>query len=115
MKTTVEYLDEVRAKHGLRSDYALAKVLNATRSGISSYRVGRTSFDNMTAAKVADLLGINPMEVIAAINHERAKSDETRAFWTSLWEKSGGKYREDLEEVRGWRIGCPIFQGSGLW
>jgi predicted transcriptional regulator len=115
MKTTIDYLDEMKAKHGMPSDYAAAKALGVSRASISLYRTGKNQFDNFTAAKVADLLGVDVLEIIAAVNHERSKDDERRAFWLSLWEKSGGKYREELEEVRGWRIGCPIFQGQGLW
>jgi predicted transcriptional regulator len=115
MKTSLDYLDEMKAKQGLPSDYAAANVLGVSRAAVSAYRVGRNQFDNLTAAKVAELLGIDAMEVIAAVNYERAKDEHTRALWLSLWEKSGGKYREEIERVRGWRIGSPIFQGEGLW
>lgn len=115
MKTGMDYLDEMKAKHGMPSDYAAAKAMGVTRSAVSAFRNKKACFDNYTAAKVADLLGVDAMEVIAAVNYERAKTDELRDFWRALWIKSGGEYREELEAVRGWRIGCPIFQGEGLW
>lgn len=80
MKTT-EYLDAIKARHGLPSDYALAKLMNCSRSGISGYRSGRTTFDDATARRVADLLDLDAVEVVIAAHAERAKAPEDRALW----------------------------------
>ncbi|MDR5883579.1 hypothetical protein [Caballeronia sp. LZ032] len=90
MKTTVDYLDEVKAHLDLPSDYAVAKALHVTRAAVSSYRVGRTSFDNLTALRVAEILNIQAIEVIAAANIERAKDSETRSLWENAWGKAAG-------------------------
>jgi transcriptional regulator with XRE-family HTH domain len=90
MKSTDQYLNEVRDKLDLASDYALAKALGVTRSGISSYRTGRTVPDDLVCARIAQALGVEPMEVIAATNYQRAKNDESRNLWEGIWGKAVG-------------------------
>lgn len=87
MKTTNQYLDAVKAKHGLTSDYQLAKLLGIRQSTISGYRAERSHLDDLMALKVAELLSIDPMEIIAAANVERAKTAETKRVWTTAWER----------------------------
>ncbi|UEP45627.1 DUF3693 domain-containing protein [Burkholderia sp. B21-005] len=90
MKTTLEYLDAVREKLDLPSDYAAAKHLHVTRAAVSRYRQGDATFDDTTALRVAAILDIDPMEVIAAVNAERARDDETRSLWETAWGKVTG-------------------------
>lgn len=90
MKTTIEYLDAVKARLDLPSDYAAAKVLGVTRAAISSYRVGRSHFDDEMCVRVAEILGISAGEVMAAMQAERAKSPVARAAWEGVWEKFAG-------------------------
>jgi hypothetical protein len=85
--TTIEYLDAVKARYGLVSDYALAKKLGITQTSISGYRARRRFFDDEAALTVAQVLDIEPICVIAAANAERAKSPEQKARWVSLMEK----------------------------
>lgn len=81
---TVEYLDALRAHLRLPSDYACAKILGNTVSSISGYRTGRHTFDDATALRVAELLGIDPRRVIADMHAERAKDEKVRAFWQQV-------------------------------
>lgn len=90
MKTTVQYLDAVKRKLNLPSDYAAAKSLGITRAAVSKYRVGISGFDDLTAVRVAEILGLDPMEVIAASNAERSKDAAARAVWERLWGKATG-------------------------
>jgi transcriptional regulator with XRE-family HTH domain len=87
MKTTVEYLDAVKARLDLPSDYALAKALCVTRAAVSKYRLGLSVFDDNTALRVAEVLSVTPFEVIAAANAERSKDEPVRALWEGAWEK----------------------------
>lgn len=79
-----EYLDALRAHLNLPSDYAVAKVLNTTRATVSTYRTGRHTFDDATALRVAELLGIDPQRVVADMHAERAKDERVRAFWQQI-------------------------------
>lgn len=84
MKTTTELLDEVKARYGLPSDYALAAKLGMTRAGISGYRTGRTKLSGAIALRVAELLDLNPGYVLASMEAERTRNEAERAAWTKL-------------------------------
>lgn len=84
---TVDYLDAVKAARKITSDYALAKVLGITQSTISGYRAGRSRIDDDVALTIAEILGVHPLQVIAAANAERAKTPEQRARWSGVMEK----------------------------
>lgn len=90
MKSTEQYLDEVKTRLELPSDYAIAKALGVTRAAVSSYRTGRSMPDDLVCARIADVLGVEPMEVIAAINYQRSKSDDARHLWEGIWGKAAG-------------------------
>jgi transcriptional regulator with XRE-family HTH domain len=90
VKTTAEYLDAYKAKLGLPSDYALAKSLGVTRAAASKWKLGHAVPDELACARIADALGIEPIEVIAAAQFERAKDEHSRAVWESIWGKAAG-------------------------
>lgn len=84
MKTCNDWLDAVKKRHKLESDYALAKLLGVQQTNISRYRLGRGSMDVYTAARVAELLNEDALKVIATAEAERARNDEQRTFWKRL-------------------------------
>lgn len=88
MKTT-EYLDAIKKKHHLNSDYKISKLLGARPSKIANYRNG-TSFSDETALQIAKLLEIEPVQVFADMQIERAKDPEVKKTWTELSKKLGG-------------------------
>lgn len=90
MKTTLEFLDAVKAKHGLTSDYQLSKLLECTHSAISNYRAGKSRLDEETACKVADLLGIEAGFVLSCIAAERSKNTKVKAAWEWTANHLGG-------------------------
>lgn len=92
MKDTNQYLDAIKAKHGLTSDYQLAKLMGIRQSTISGYRAGRSHFDDLMALKVAELLGIQPIEVIAAANVARAKTTEVRKVWIDTFTRFAANF-----------------------
>lgn len=90
MKTTLEFLDAVKAKHGLTSDYQLSKLLECTHSAISNYRAGKSRLDEETACKVADLLGIEGGFVLSCIAAERSKNAKVKKAWAWTAQHLGG-------------------------
>lgn len=84
---TLEYLAATKKALGIESDYALAKALKITQSTISGYRAGRSRIDDDVALTIAEILGVNPIIVIADANAERAKTPEMRARWIGVMEK----------------------------
>lgn len=89
MKTTADYLDAIKERHRLPSDYAAAKLLGVTRSAASKYRHGLSAFDDDVCGRAAELLDCDPEEVLIAAQIERAKDDNTRAVWARLAKKCG--------------------------
>lgn len=87
MKTTIQFLDAVKEKLGIESDYALAKRLGFSLSTVSNYRTGRRVLDDDAALTVALALDIHPFNVIASVNAERAKTPEQRERWSGVMEK----------------------------
>ena len=91
MKKIKYYLDAAKKKHKPSSDYALAKTLQVGQSHISNYNSGRSYPDDKTAVKLARLLNINPLEIIAAAHYQRAvKSDDSegKKLWLSVYKES---------------------------
>lgn len=76
MKTVNDYLND--AQKLLGSDYAVAKRLEVSRQAVSTWRK-RGSLDNENAFKLAQLLNVNPIEIIAAgeVSRNPGKAD----FW----------------------------------
>lgn len=90
MKTTREYLDAVKEKLNLPSDYAAAKALCVTRATVSKWRLGLSVPDDLACARIADALGIEPIEVIAATQFERSSDEQARRLWEGIWGKAVG-------------------------
>ena len=85
MKSTIEYLIEVKKKLGIASDYGLAKALETSQQAVSRYMTGQRVIDDYIAGKSAQILGISELEVIAAANAEREKDVDRKAFWSNLY------------------------------
>ncbi|MDH5354836.1 MAG: DUF3693 domain-containing protein [Gammaproteobacteria bacterium] len=90
MTKSAKYLDLVKKKHGLKTDYALAQYLDLSRAKISNFRTGFRAFDDITLYKVADSLGINPALIHSEINLEKANTPEKKQFWKRTYSKIAG-------------------------
>ena len=82
-----KYLDDAKKKLGIESDYALAKLTGISQEAVSRYRTGSRVMDDYTAAKLAEVLEIDPLEVIATANADREKDEERANFWRLLAKK----------------------------
>jgi len=96
--TTNEYLDAVKALHGLTSDYALSKLLGVTQSSIQQYRSGRSALGIETAMKVGEILSVDGHfvdghKVYADGQIERAKNSAQSAFWKDIAEKFSESFK----------------------
>ncbi len=81
-------MDCAIARHALRSDYGLAKKLGVRPSHISNYRNGRSCPDDKMAVRLAKLLDIDPLEIVAVANYNRAVRTEnpvSRRLWQRLF------------------------------
>lgn len=87
MTTTIEYLEQLKIKANVSSDYALSKMLDISRSAVSNYRNGKSSFDDETCLKVASILEIEPIEVLINIHVERSTNPLVKDAFAEMLEK----------------------------
>lgn len=80
MQTTRQLLEVVKQRHGLPTDYQLAKFLGISRQRISNNMRGQTMSDE-TALLVAEALGLPGEHVMAIVATERAKSEAVKKAW----------------------------------
>jgi hypothetical protein len=85
MKTSKEWFEQLMAEKNVTA-YGAGKLVGLTPNAAYSYISGRRAFDPYTATRVAELLGVEPVLVIASAEAERAKDSERRAYW----ERMGG-------------------------
>ena len=97
MKSVNEYLDDVKRKLKLPSDYKLSKTLNIGHSAISKIRKGGSISDD-TALKIANLLEIEPEEIILVATAERCHEPEKAVIWRNILARF-----ETSEEIGNWR------------
>lgn len=84
MLSTIELLDRAKSVAGDVSDYRLAQLLGVPATTVSNYRVGRSRPENPISMRLADLCGLDPVEVVASVNLERAKSETDRELWEMI-------------------------------
>lgn len=94
MSATLRLIEAISVKYPNEdgtpaSDYRIAKMLDISREAVSQYRRTGNQFGVKQACKAADLLGRDPMEVIAEVEKDRAKSDSDRDFWGGQLRRMG--------------------------
>lgn len=85
MKTPIDYLDDLKAKTG--SDYASAKLLETRQTTLSSIRK-RNAISEETAIKLAELLKIEPDEILIAAAIARTEG-AVKAAWLNHAKRAG--------------------------
>lgn len=88
MNATNHYLDRLAALHGGCSDYRLAQLMDTSRALVSQWRNERSQMEDMYALRLAELLKVSPMEVIAAVRAERSTTSKMASFWSEWAEKA---------------------------
>lgn len=91
MKASLEYLLEALEKAEGRNDGEKAKTLKIAGSTLSQYKSGKRQMDEFTCIMIGRILGIDPMEIIAACQEEREKNEERRDFWRDFRQTLGAK------------------------
>ncbi len=89
MKTTIEYLEEAKKKLGITSDYEFAKRVGLKKQSLSRYRKKQGVMDDLACVKIAEILGVDPLEIITAANMEREKKEERRRYWEKFSRRMG--------------------------
>ena len=90
---TIDYLDLVRRKLNLPSDYALQKPLAVSKSQLSKYRTGKEEMSDVMAMRVAELCDLPVAKVLLDMHMERSKTPELRAAWADIMEKISESFK----------------------
>ncbi|HIG88508.1 NAD+ synthase [Candidatus Thioglobus sp.] len=80
---TKDYLDKVRKKTGL-SDYKISQNYSINQSNLSKYSSGKSALSETHAWQFANVLGIDPAEVVAntKLEHAKLSGNKSKAvFW----------------------------------
>lgn len=93
MHTPAHWLTLVAMGYRAKNKSQLARLISVSRSSISQQKTGSFALSTKTAVKVADLLGVSPMLVIASSMHHQATTDEDRDFWAAIY-----KFWDDQED-----------------
>ncbi len=80
-------LDDAKAKLDAPSDYALAKQTGIKKEYISLYRSGQRTPDAYACARLAEVLGIDPFELLAQVEAATEKNEERRTYWKRVAER----------------------------
>lgn len=77
-------IDEAKTKLGVESDYALAKETGILKQRISAYRNGSQTPDAYACARLAEILGIDPFELLAQVEAATEKNEARRTYWKQV-------------------------------
>lgn len=78
---TRDFLDAVKRRHGLASDYKLAQLLRWNPRRVSMYRTTARELDETGCIAIADALDLPRGYVLAEIAAARAKDEGARREW----------------------------------
>jgi hypothetical protein len=113
MKTTQEYLADLHAHYGTTTTYALAKAMGLGDQTVRGWTKGH-SFSDAHAVMVADLLGLDRGEVLAAASAERSKCPAARDAWKRIADQLSGQAAAALLAVIAAPLGLAFSAGAGV-
>ncbi|MCD4486313.1 hypothetical protein LQR31_17715 [Chromobacterium vaccinii] len=85
MKTFLEYVQEIKEKQGITSDYAVAKLLLIDPTKIGYMLEGKRNPPPATGYIIADLLGQDHREVCTCLAYEQTKDEAQREYLKSVF------------------------------
>lgn len=91
-----KWLDMVKERCEIKSDYKLAEVLGVTRQAISQQRSGKQAMSVMSAVKVAEALKLPTQAVIAAVMYY--SDPKNRGFWADRWVRAWPVVQKRIEQ-----------------
>ena len=95
---TSEYLDLVRLKTGL-SDYKIAKEYDINQSNLSKYSSGKAALSETHAWLFANILDLDPAEVVAFTKYEHALNTDNKAK-AKFWQEQLNKILADTQPIK---------------
>lgn len=84
MTETQELLEQVREKMGGVTDYKIAQALDIPTGIVHYYVSGERAADPYACTRFAEILGRDPLEVIAQVEAKAARTEKKRQYWSSF-------------------------------
>lgn len=84
MFSIAQYLDCVKQKAGIASDYRLSKLTGIGLTSVCNYRNGRSLPDEVAIENLCNLSGDDPGVVAAQIQAERSKNPKAKQLWENI-------------------------------
>lgn len=82
MTKTQELIEAARLRLGKVTDYSLGKTLEIPRPTMSEYVRGIRNADTYACVRIAMVLKRDPLEVIAEVEAQTARTPTKREFWS---------------------------------
>jgi plasmid maintenance system antidote protein VapI len=79
-----EYIEAAKARLNIESDYSVAKKLGVSPNHMTELKDGSRAIPLDMAFKLAITLEMDPAEVVADLEAQRAKNPQKRDFWTNF-------------------------------
>jgi hypothetical protein len=79
-----QWIERVKSVRGFETNYRAAKELGMHPNVISTYKTRGGTMDEEAAVKVAEVLGIDPIIILADQAMERSKSEKARSAWAGV-------------------------------
>ena len=83
------YMDEARSNHRLKSDRALARLLELSQHSVFQWRTGKAFPSDVKMSRLAELAAADPSEALLLLNVWRAKDEPTRETYRRLLQRLG--------------------------
>lgn len=86
---TKKYMDILRKQYNDCSNYRIAQLLGVTKGCVSRWSNGKNGMGDDAAARLADLCGLDGVEVLTELYLERSKSRATRHYFEEVLKRTG--------------------------
>jgi len=87
---TADYLSRLKLMAPRPTVYAVAQLMELPEGQVRHWYRGRTHPDTMACIRIAELLDLDPLQVIADVEAEREKDEGKKARWRELARKLSG-------------------------
>lgn len=78
MLNSRDLLAAVRAAQGIESNYRLSRLLDVPEKSVQRWNTGKHTPDDAMAVRLAELAGLDPAAVVAAMHAQRCTDDALR-------------------------------------
>ncbi len=89
-KNSIQWIEAAKTVLKVESDLGLCKHFGWNRNVTANIRQGAKSLNNNEAKDIAEALHVNPLQVIADAESERARDEKSRVYWMHAAKKYAG-------------------------